>query len=290
MRFMLIRLADADTEAGALPDGKLVTAMMQYNEELLQAGAMRAGDGLQPSAKGARIRFSNGSPNVTDGPFADTRELVAGYTMLDVKSKEEAIAWVKRWPAADGNGQVEIEVREVGCPGGLAGVAGVGHAAEAAPVPDTPGPGLMRFMVILKADRNAEAGVIPEPARLAAMARHNDEHARAGVILAADGLQPSSRGARVKFSGGKPTVIDGPFSEAKELIAGYWVIQVKSKAEAIEWAKRYPYPFDGEIDVEVRQLYEASDFGDDFAAVIERQEARLRNQDTCVGMQSHGAV
>ena len=148
----------------------------------------------------------------------------------------------------------------------------------------------MRFMVILKADRNAEAGVIPEPARLAAMARHNDENARAGVILAADGLQPSSKGARVKFSGGKPTVIDGPFSEAKELIAGYWVIQVKSKAEAIEWAKCYPYPFDGEIDVEVRQLYEASDFGDEFTAVIEQQEARLRNQDIGTGKQSHWAV
>ena len=288
MRFMIIRKADAGTEAGALPDEELITAMMQYNEELLQAGAMRAGDGLQPSVKGARIKFSKGLASVTDGPFADAGELIAGYTMLDVSSKEEAIEWVKRWPAADGDGQVEIEVREVGCPGGLAGVAGPGQAADAA-APDAQG-GLLRFMVILKADRNAEAGLIPAPARLAAMARHNDEQARAGVILSANGLQPSSKGARVKFSGGKPTVIDGPFSEAKELIAGYWVIQVKSKAEAIEWAKRYPYPFDGEIDIEVRQLYEASDFGNEFTAVIEWQEERLRQQDRGFGGQSGRAA
>ncbi len=280
MRFMIIRQADKDTEAGALPDEKLVAAMMQYNEELLAAGAMRAGAGLQPSAKGARIKFSKGVPSVTDGPFAEAKELVAGYSMLEVKSKEEAIEWIKRWPPLDGGGEVEIEIREVGCPGGLAGVEG---SAAPAPAPAAGEDRLLRFMVMLKADRNAEAGVIPDQAVLATMARYNEENMRAGVILAADGLQPSAKGARVKFSKGKPSVIDGPFSEAKELIAGYWLVQAKSKAEAIEWAKRYPYPFGAEAEIEIRQVYEASDFGDAFTPAIRNQEERLRERNRASG-------
>lgn len=263
MRFMIIRKADKNTEAGVLPEENLLTAMMQYNEELVQAGAMRAGEGLRPSASGARLRFSEGKPTVIDGPFAEAKELIAGFTMIDVQSKEEAIEWVKRWPALDGDGQVEIEIREVGCPGGLAGISGSGPSASTVPNAGPAGAKLPRFMIMLKADQNAEAGVIPDPERLAAMSKRNNESVKAGVMLAGDGLQPSSRGARVKFSGGKPSVIDGPFIEAKELIAGYWLIQAKSKQEAIEWARRYPYPFGTEAEIEIRQLYEASDFGMD---------------------------
>ncbi|MFC5474901.1 YciI family protein [Paraherbaspirillum soli] len=113
MRFMIIRKADNNTEAGVLPDEKLLAAMMKYNEELVKAGVMLAGEGLQPSAKGARIKFSGGKPNVIDGPFAEAKELIAGFTMIEVKSKEEAIEWVKRWPALDGGGEVELELRRV---------------------------------------------------------------------------------------------------------------------------------------------------------------------------------
>ena len=109
MRFMLIRKADRNTEAGALPSEALLAAMGKYNEEMVKAGVMLAGDGLKPSAHGARVKFTNGQPSVTDGPFAETKELIAGYSIIQVKSKAEAIEWVKRWPRLDGD--VEIEIR-----------------------------------------------------------------------------------------------------------------------------------------------------------------------------------
>lgn len=113
MKFMIIRKADADTEAGVMPSDELLSAMARYNEELANAGVMVAGEGLQPSSRGARVRFSKGKPAVTDGPFAETKELVAGYTMIRVGSKQEAIDWARRWPPMDGNGEVELELRQV---------------------------------------------------------------------------------------------------------------------------------------------------------------------------------
>ncbi|MQA11702.1 MAG: YciI family protein [Pseudonocardiaceae bacterium] len=113
MRFMIIRRADEETEAGVLPSPELLAAMTKYNEELMNAGAFVDGDGLQPSSKGARVTFSGGKPTVIDGPFAEAKELIAGFTMIDVASKEEAIEWVKGWPAIDGNGEAEIEIRQV---------------------------------------------------------------------------------------------------------------------------------------------------------------------------------
>ncbi|HWX01485.1 YciI family protein [Collimonas sp.] len=113
MRFMIIRKADQATEAGEMPSEELITAMMKYNEEMIQAGVMLAGEGLQPSAKGARIKFSGGKPTVLDGPFAETKELIAGFTMIQVKSKQEALEWVKRWPPLDAGGGVELELRQV---------------------------------------------------------------------------------------------------------------------------------------------------------------------------------
>src|SRR5688500_2497104 len=115
----------------------------------------------------------------------------------------------------------------------------------------------MRFMVIVKANKDTEAGVMPTEKELAEMGRYNEELAKAGVMLAGEGLQPSSKGARVRFSGKERTVIDGPFTEAKELIAGYWLIQVSSKEEAIEWVKRCPNPMEGESEIEIRQVFEA---------------------------------
>ena len=113
MRFMIIRKADAATEAWAKPSRGLVDAMMAYNEEMIRAGVMLGGDGLKPSARGARIRFSKGTPKVTDGPFAEAKELVAGFTIIQVASREEALDWAKRWPAEDGDGEVELELREL---------------------------------------------------------------------------------------------------------------------------------------------------------------------------------
>ena len=135
----------------------------------------------------------------------------------------------------------------------------------------------MRFMVIVKATKNSEAGALPTKELLAEMGAFNDELSKAGVMLAGEGLQPSSKGARVKFSGNKRTVVDGPFPETKELVAGFWLWQVKSKQEAIEWVKRCPHPMPGEDAViEIRQLFEAEDFGEEFTPEMRKQEELLR--------------
>lgn len=111
MRFMVIRKADQETEAGVMPSEALVTAMLKYNDEMLAAGVMLAGAGLKPTSQGARVKFSRGTPTVTDGPFTEAKELIAGYSIIDVKSREEALEWLKRWPVEDAHGNVELELR-----------------------------------------------------------------------------------------------------------------------------------------------------------------------------------
>ena len=137
----------------------------------------------------------------------------------------------------------------------------------------------MKFMVMVRATKASEAGEMPDEKLLADMGKFNEELVKAGVMLAGEGLQPSSKGARVRFSGSKRTVIDGPFTETKELIAGYWLWQVKSKEEAIEWVKRCPNPFSNiESEIEIRQVFEAEDFGEAFTPELREQEERLRSQ------------
>src|SRR5919109_1751725 len=134
----------------------------------------------------------------------------------------------------------------------------------------------MRFMIIVKANEESEAGVLPDEKILTEMGNYNEELVKAGVMLAGEGLHPSSKGVRVRFEGDKRTVIDGPFAETKELIAGFWLWQCKSKEEAIEWLKRAP--FDGGTEIEIRQVFEADDFGDEFTPELREQEERLRAQ------------
>ena len=141
----------------------------------------------------------------------------------------------------------------------------------------------MRFMIIVKATKDSEAGVMPSEQLLTEMGKFNEELVKAGIMLAGDGLHPTSKGARVIFSGNKRTVIDGPFAETKELIAGYWLWQVKSKDEAIEWVKRCPNPHQGGGEIEIRQVFEAEDFGTEFTPEWREQEARLRAQSEQLG-------
>jgi hypothetical protein len=137
----------------------------------------------------------------------------------------------------------------------------------------------MRFMVMVKATKDSEAGKLPDEKLLADMGKYNEELAKAGVMLAGEGLQPSSKGARVRFSGTKRTVIDGPFSETKELVAGFWILQCKSREEAIEWVKRCPNPMPGEeSEIEIRQVFEAEDFGQELTPELRAQEDRIRQQ------------
>ena len=134
----------------------------------------------------------------------------------------------------------------------------------------------MRFLVLVKASPESEAGIMPKRSELAEMGKFNEELVKAGVMLAGEGLHPSSKGVRVKFDGKKRTVTDGPFAETKELVAGFWIWQVKSKEEAIEWLKRAP--FDGGTEIELRQVFEAEDFGEEFTPELREQEERLRQQ------------
>jgi hypothetical protein len=136
----------------------------------------------------------------------------------------------------------------------------------------------MRVMAIVKANDDSEAGVMPSEELLAAMGKFNEEMVKAGVMLAGEGLHPTSKGARVSFGGGERTVIDGPFAETKELIAGYWILQVRSFDEAVEWIKRCPNPNDEPGEIEIRQVFEAEDFGEEFTPELREQEERIRSQ------------
>ena len=136
----------------------------------------------------------------------------------------------------------------------------------------------MRFLVMVKANADSEAGKLPSTELLTAMGKYNEELVKAGILLAAEGLKPSSQGARIKFSGSKRTVVDGPFTETKELVAGFWLWQVKSLDEAIAWVRRCPNPMEGESVIEIRPVFEAEDFGEAFTPELREQEARLRAQ------------
>ena len=136
----------------------------------------------------------------------------------------------------------------------------------------------MRFVVLVKASKESEAGTLPSTELLTAMGKYNEELVKAGVMLAGEGLHPSSKGARVRFSGAKRTVIDGPFAETKELVAGFWIFQCKSQAECIEWVKRCPNPMVSDSEIEIRQIFEAEDFGENFTPELRDQEARIGKQ------------
>jgi hypothetical protein len=280
MRFMMLVKATKDFEAGSWPDEQLLSEIKaRWTEELVKAGARLDSGRLQPSAQGVRVRYANGQFTVTDGPFAETKELIAGFCLLQVNSREEAIEWARRIPFQEG----EIELRPLyelfdfpvdpaEKPDGWREKEEQLRAA-----PPARKPGTIRYMGIIKADKDTEAGVLPDEKSLAAMGAFLEEGARAGVFLSGDGLQPSSKGARVRFSGSKRLVTDGPFAETKELIAGYVILQFTSKAEAIAWAKRFvqvdaPLRLGGESECEIRPFVESEDFGPGEAVERSRQK------------------
>ena len=267
MRFMMMVKANKDSEAGVLPDEKILSEMGKYNEALAKAGALLAAEGLQASSKGAHVRYTHGRIQVTDGPFTEAKELIAGYWLIQAKSKEEAVEWARRVPFQEG----EVEIRP------LFELTDFPVGPEEKPEgwrdqeeqfranPPARRPGTIRFMGLLKADKDTEAGVLPDEKLLAAMGAFFEEGVKSGVILSGEGLQPSSKGTRVRYSGSQRTVTDGPFTEAKELIAGYAIIQARSREEAIEWTKRFvtvdaPGRYRQESDCELRQFFELEDF------------------------------
>jgi hypothetical protein len=275
MRYMLMVKATKDYEAGALPDETTLSEMASYTEELVAAGALLAAERLQPSSAGLRAHYANGKITVTDGPFPETKELIAGFCLIQAQSREAAIAWAKRVPLQAG----EIEVRPLfeltDFPGDPSEKPGEWRENEeqyrAAPPARTPG--TLRYMGLVKADKYTEAGGLPDEKALAAMGAFMEEGVKSGVFLSGEGLKPSSTGARIRFSGGQPTVTDGPFPETKELIGGYAILQFTSRAQAIEWTRRFvevdaPCRLNGESTCELRPFFDYENFG--ASAALER--------------------
>lgn len=268
MRFMVLVKASRDSEAGVMPSQELLAAMKKYNEELVKAGALLAAEGLQASSKGERVRYANGKFKVIDGPFTETKELIAGFWLIQAKSRDEAIQWAKRIPFQEGEVEVrplfELEDFPVDPSEKPDGWREKEEQFRAAPPARKPG--TIRYIGLLKADKDTEAGVLPDEKLLAAMGAFMEEGVKSGVFLSGEGLQPSSKGVRVRYSGSKRTAIDGPFTETKELIAGYAMLQFTSKEEAIEWTKRFvqvdaPGRLGAESECEIRPLFDPADFG-----------------------------
>jgi hypothetical protein len=269
MRYMMLIKATKDYEAGALPDEKTLSAMADYAEQLVKAGALLAADRLQPSSQGTRVYYADGKFSILDGPFTETKELVAGYNLIQANSLEEAIAWAKRMPFKEG--QVEIRplfeltdfpVDPAEQPEGWREKEEQMRAAA----PPARKPGTTRYLGMLKADPDTEAGVLPDEKLLTAMGAFIEEGVKSGIFLAGEGLQDSSKGARVQFSGSQRIVTDGPFAETKELVAGYAILQFASKTEAIEWTKRFvqvdaPGRYRGQSECELRPIFDYADFG-----------------------------
>jgi hypothetical protein len=269
MRFMLLVKANKDFEAGVWPDETMLSEMAKYTDELVKAGAHLACERLQPSSKGARVRYAGEKFTVIDGPFAETKELVAGICLIQAKSLDDAIAWAKRVPFHDG----EIEVRPLfeltDFPVDPAEKPDGWREKEEQFRADPPPrkPGTVRYMGLLKADPDTEAGALPDEKALGAMGAFIEEGVKAGVFLSGEGLQPSSKSARVRYSESQRTVIDGPFAETKEMVAGYAILQFASRAEAIEWTKRFvqvdaPGRYRGQCECEIRPIFEFEEFGE----------------------------
>jgi hypothetical protein len=247
----------------------MLSAMGKFNEEMAKAGVMLTGEGLQASSKGALVRQSGGKVTVIDGPFTEAKELVAGFWIIQTKSKAEAIQWIERAPFED---DAVVEIRELyelsdfpqdpsEKPDGWR--AEEERMREASPPARKAG--TTRYMVMLRGNKTTESGALPNEKVLSEMGTLMEAVMTSGVCLSGEGLKPTSRGARIRYSGTKRTVVDGPFTEAKELIAGYTMVQTATRAEAIDFAKRWlkihvdGLGLDGGA-IEVRQLFELEDF------------------------------
>jgi hypothetical protein len=259
--------ATKNIESGVLPDEKMLSEMATWTEALVKAGALLACDRLQPSSTGTRVRYSGGKFSVTDGPFAETKELIAGFCMIQAKSLDEAIEWARRIPFKEGEVEVRplYELTDFPVHGAEKPDGWREKEDQTRATPPARKPGTARYMSLVKADKATEAGVLPDAKFLSAMGAFMEEGIKAGVYLSGDGLKPSSKGARVQYLGSKRIVTDGPFAETKELIGGYAILQFASKAEAIESARRFVEVdaagrLGHESECEIRPIFEPENF------------------------------
>jgi hypothetical protein len=240
MQFMIMHKMTDEMEKGDPPDQETIAGVGRLIEEGAKAGVFVSGEGLKPSSQRTHLAYKNGKRMITDGPFTEAKELVAGFALMKVHSKEEAISWCDKFAAVIGD--VELFMGPVVEPWDLGFT----------PKPDNPP---LRYLSMHKLTERAENDTPPDPALMQRMGALIAEMTAAGVLQSTGGLASTKQGARIRFSAGKHTVIDGPFTESKELIAGYAILKLPSKAAAIEWAIRF-----GQIvkvnEVEVRQLPE----------------------------------
>ncbi|HEX6273658.1 MAG TPA: YciI family protein [Polyangiaceae bacterium] len=273
MRFMLLVKSEPAAEAGVMPSAKELADMNAFNDEMIKANVMLAGEGLKASSRGARVRCNKATKKVTvlDGPFAEAKELVAGFWIIQAKSKDEAIEWAKRVPFERG----EVEVRPIFELEDFPADPKQGAtdawrktelaARESLSQETTRGTKKMRFIGFVKGASDSESGKMPETGALEKMGAFVEEAVKAGVFLGGEGLKPTSAGSKVRYDGAKRTVLDGPFTETKEIVAGYSILAVDSKEEAVEWTKRFAV-VDAEIrtipevECEIREIFEAEDF------------------------------
>lgn len=239
MRFMVMHKVTEELEKGLPPDPEAMAAVEKLIGEAAKDNIFQGGEGLKPTAQRLHILYKDGKRTVTDGPFTEAKELVAGFALMRVSSRDEAIAWSDRFAVAMG-GNVEMFLGPVVEYWDL----GFGTKPENAP---------LRFLAMHKADERSENDLPPDPKVMAAMGALIEEMTKAGVLEATGGLASTKKGARIRLGAGKPTVIDGPFAESKELISGYAILDLPSKEAAVEWAARF-----GEIvkvnEVDVRLM------------------------------------
>lgn len=273
MRVMMLLKSDAQSEAGVPPHEQMLTDMGRYMERLMTSGALLGGEGLHPSSKGAKVRIANGKTTVLDGPFAEAKEVVAGYFMLKVKDLAEAVEWTKQLPGAEYTPEAECELRPLfetedfpvdpsEQPGGWRDQEIEARKEIEVKVPG-PEKG-QRWISFLRADKNTEAEMMPSAELLEEMGALMGEMMAKGVLISGEGLRASSHGAKVLLKNKQLSVIDGPFTESKEMIAGWSMFRAKTKAEAIEWARRcLQIHMDGTGiatgEIEVRPVYETEE-------------------------------
>jgi len=251
MQFMVMRRANHNTERGKLPP------------------ALEPGVFLQPSMGAVRLSRKGGQWSQKIGPFP-ARELVASLTLIEAESMEDAVAQVRNWPMTD-SGAI-FEIRVAGCPGGCVGFDERGTAAGTLPQRDVR---LRRYVIFIRADMMSELDVEAPPAVIEVMNNYNEQGVRDGVLLAGEGLRASFSGKRVKFALSQLSVVDGPFTEVKELIAGYWMVQAENREAAIAWAKQYPYPQPGDLELELREVLELPNYRT-FTPEMRREEQQIR--------------
>jgi hypothetical protein len=251
MEFMVLRRANQSTERG------------------IQPPALEPGIFLRPSEEAVRLLRRDGVWSEVNGPFPP-KELVAGFVLLEAASREDIVDQVRWWPLFD-SGAV-YEIRDAGCPGNCVGFDERGTAAGTLPQRQEE---LPRYVVFLRSDADSEADAVPPPDVIDVMNQRNEAGVQQGVLLAGEGLKGTASSARVHYANSKTSVVDGPFTEVKELIAGYWMLQARSQQEAIAWAKAYPYPQPGDITLEIREACERKSHVE-FTPEMVKAEERLR--------------